>query len=235
MMKNKKIALVTGGNRGIGLEVCRQLASSEVQVILTARSEELGLQAQSNLSRSGFSVDFQRLDVTDISTLNSTFNFISKRYGVLDILINNAGILPDGDKSGLNVESETILQVFKTNTLGPLRLSQLFLPLLKKSRAGKIINISSGMGSLNEMAGGYPAYRISKAALNAVTLILSSEMVGLNIAVNSICPGWVKTDMGGRNAARSVEQGATGIVQLALLDKKVPTGKFLRDGQIIAW
>jgi NAD(P)-dependent dehydrogenase (short-subunit alcohol dehydrogenase family) len=235
IITNKKIALVTGGNKGIGLEVCRQLAASGVQVVLTARNEQRGIQAQTLLVKNGLTVDFQRLDVTLPDSVDSTFSFISKQYGFLDILINNAGILPDEDKSALTVKKETVLEVFKTNTLGPFTLIQRFLPLLTKSKAGKIINVSSGMGSLTEMGGGYPAYRISKAALNSLTLILASELDGTNISVNSVCPGWVKTDMGGRNAARTVAEGASGIVHLALLEKQIPTGKFLRDGQVISW
>lgn len=234
-MKDKKIALVTGGNKGIGLEVCRQLAASGVQVVLTSRDSVRGNQAQSLLSGEGLSVDFQKLDVTDPFTLESTFAFISKQYGILDILVNNAGILSDKDSSGVTVGADTVLKVFETNTLGPLGISQRLVPLLKKSQAGKIINVSSGMGSLNDMAGGYAAYRISKAALNAVTLILADELKGLNISVNAVCPGWVKTDMGGKNAPRTVEQGASGIVRLALLDKNIPAGKFLRDAQVIPW
>jgi NAD(P)-dependent dehydrogenase (short-subunit alcohol dehydrogenase family) len=235
MITMKKIALVTGGNKGIGMEVCRQLAASGVQVVLTARAEQRGIRAKKHLLEGGLTVDFQRLDVTLPDTIDSTFSFISKQYGILDILVNNAGILPDEDKSALTVKKETVLEVLKTNTLGPLNLIQRFLPLLTKSKAGKIINVSSGMGSLTDMSGGYPAYRISKAALNSLTLILASELAGSNISVNSVCPGWVKTDMGGRNASRTVEQGASGIVHLALLEKQIPTGKFLRDRQVISW
>lgn len=232
---NKKIALVTGGNKGIGLEVCRQLAASGVQVVLTARDDVRGSEARVLLSRDGLSVDFQKLDVTDPTTLEAAFDFISKTYGALDVLVNNAGILPDEDDKGIAVGADTVLKVFKTNSLGPLQVSQRFLPLLKKSQAGRIINVSSGMGSLSDMAGGYAAYRISKAALNAVTLILADETRDLKISVNAVCPGWVKTDMGGKSASRSVEQGASGIVRLALLEKNVPTGQFLRDGIAIPW
>ena len=234
-MKDKKIALVTGGNKGIGLEICRQLAVSGIQVVLTARDCLRGSEARALLSRDGLIVDFQKLDVTDPSNLKAVFDFISTTYGALDILVNNAGILPDEDDIGITVGADTVLKVFKTNSLGPLQISQRFLPLLKKSQGGRIINVSSGMGSLSDMAGGYAAYRISKAALNAVTLILADELKELKISVNAVCPGWVKTDMGGKSAPRSVEQGASGIVRLALLDKNVPTGKFLRDGKAIPW
>lgn len=234
-MKEKKVALVTGGNKGIGLEVCRQLAASGIEVVLTARDELRGIQAQKELARDGLMVDFQRLDVTEPSTIRSAISFISEKHGFLNILVNNAGILCGEDGSGINVKTEIVRKVFETNTVGPLQISQLFLPLLKKREGGKIINISSGMGSLNEMGGGYAAYRISKTALNAVTLILSNELKELKISVNAVCPGWVNTDMGGKNAPRSIKQGASGIVRLALLENNIPTGKFLRDGKEIPW
>jgi NAD(P)-dependent dehydrogenase (short-subunit alcohol dehydrogenase family) len=234
-MKNKKIALVTGANKGIGLEICRQLAHEGVQVVLTSRDEARGIEAQRLLARHGAGVDYRRVDVTEPASMESAFTYVSEKYGKLDILVNNAGILPDQNARGVSVSAKTVREVFETNTLGAFQVSQRFLPLLRKSESGRIINLSSGLGSLSDMGGGYPAYRISKAALNAVTLILADELRELGISVNAVCPGWVKTDMGGKNAERPVEKGASGIVKLALLEKEVPTGKFLRDGREIPW
>ena len=235
MGDEERIALVTGGNKGIGFEICFGLASGGVQVILTSRDEDKGLKACRQLSERGVRVEYQRLDVTLPATLDTAFEFIRSKFGKLDILINNAGIFPKSEPSALRIQKEVFMEVFETNAAGPLFISQRLIPLLKKSRNGKIINVSSGMGSLHDMGGGYPSYRISKAALNAVTRILADELKELDISVNSVCPGWVKTDMGGSNAPRSVQQGASGIVKLALMEKGIPTGKFLRDGAEIPW
>src|SRR5262249_39746793 len=150
------------------------------------------------------------------------------------VLINNAGIIADDDAPGLEVRLSAVRATLETNTLAPLRLSQTLAPLLGRSRAGRIVNVSSGMGALSEMAGDYAAYRISKAALNAVTEILAAELRDV-VAVNSICPGWVKTDMGGANADRQVSQGADTAVWLALDAPQDLTGQFLRDRKVIPW
>ena len=150
------------------------------------------------------------------------------------MLINNAGIFSKQDSAGLEVKLETVRTTLETNTLAPLRLVQMLAPLLKRSPAGRIINVSSGMGALSDMEGGYAAYRMSKTALNAVTRILAAELRGA-VAVNSVCPGWVKTDMGGPNAEREVAQGADGAVWLALDAPRDLTGQFIRDRQVIPW
>ena len=234
-MQARRIALVTGSNKGIGYEVCRQLAGAGMEVILSARNEAKGLAAKNRLSGQGFNVDFQKLDVTSPEDIESVCRFIAGRYGRLDLLVNNAGILPDQGDRAASLSEQKLLDVFEINAVGALLVSQKMIPLLAKSGKGKIINVSSGLGSLIDMGGGYPAYRISKAALNAITRILSSELSGLDISVNSVCPGWVRTDMGGASAPRSVEKGASEIVRLALLEKEMPTGQFLRDGEPVPW
>jgi NAD(P)-dependent dehydrogenase (short-subunit alcohol dehydrogenase family) len=229
------LIVVTGANRGIGFEIVRQLARAGATTVLTARQADAGSAAVAKLARDGLHVDFHTLDVTDARGLGALADWVDSRFGHLDALVNNAGILTDQDGSGLNVSAEAVQKTFETNTLGPLRVAQALIPLLRKSTSGRIINLSSGMGSLNDMEGGYAAYRISKAALNAVTRILAAELAGAKIAVNSMCPGWVKTDMGGRNAEREVAQGAETAVWLALEAPQTLTGKFVRDKKVIPW
>lgn len=228
------VIVVTGGNRGIGFEICRQLASRGAEVILTARKTEAGREAIEKLTTQKLTARFHPLDVTSSESGTGLRDFLDGAFGRLDVLINNAGIISDDEASGLEVELSTVRATFETNTLGPLHLSQTLVPLLRKSRAGRIVNMSSGMGALSDIGGGYAAYRISKTALNAVTGIFAAELRG-QIAVNSMCPGWVKTDMGGANAARDVTQGADTAVWLALDAPQDLTGKFLRDRKVIAW
>lgn len=234
MKTEDKICIVTGGNRGIGFEICRQLASRGARVILTARSPEAGKEAVTKLAAQKLTVQFHPLDVTNESSAVALRDFLEKNFGRVDALINNAGIFLKEEGSGLDVKAATVRTTFETNTLAPLRLAQLLAPLLKRSRSGRIINISSGLGSLSEMGGGYAAYRISKTALNAVTGILAAELAG-SVAVNSMCPGWVRTDMGGANAERDVSQGADTAVWLALDAPADLTGKVLRDRKVIPW
>jgi NAD(P)-dependent dehydrogenase (short-subunit alcohol dehydrogenase family) len=228
------IVVVTGGNRGIGLEICRQLAIRGAQVVLTARKKETGEEAVRMLAAQKLSVQFHVLEVTESASIASLRDFLERTHGRLDVLINNAGILTEKDLPGLEVPLATVRATLETNTLSPLHLVQTMAPLLKRSTAGRIVNLSSGMGALSSMGGDHAAYRISKAALNAVTGILAAELRGA-VAVNSMCPGWVKTDMGGANAAREVAQGADTAVWLALEAPQDLTGKFLRDRKVIPW
>ena len=228
------IALVTGANRGIGFEIARQLISRGATVLLTSRNPDAGKAALEKLGGTKLNVQFHALNVTETASIVALRQFVGTTYGRLDVLINNAGIISDEDGSILEVKLEAVRTTLETNTLAPLHLAQTFVPLLKHSRKGRIVNMSSGMGQLSEMDGGYAAYRISKAALNAVTGILAAELRG-SIAVNSMCPGWVRTDMGGANAERDVSQGADTAVWLALDAPQDLTGKFLRDRKVIAW
>ncbi len=228
-----KVILVTGANRGIGKETVRQLARAGHKTILTGRHADHVRDTQDALAAEGIITDACPLDVRDDNSVKHLVKFVTDRYGKLDVLVNNAGIFLDG-KDSTRADIEVIRDTFDTNVLGPYRLIEGLLPLLKESGDARIINVSSGMGGLTEMNGGYPGYRISKTALNAVTKIFANDLAADKISVNSICPGWVKTDMGGERATREVEQGAETIVWLATADK-VPTGKFLRDKKEIPW
>jgi len=227
-----KVILVTGSTRGIGKETIRQLARLGHHTILTGRNEKHVTDVQDDLGGEGVITDACQLDVRDDKSIAAAVKFVADRHGKLDVLVNNAGIFLD--ESGAPGDIQVIRDTFETNVLGPYRVIQAFLPLLKKSGDGRIINLSSGMGGLTEMNGGYPGYRISKTALNAVTRIFANDLAGDKIRVNSVCPGWVKTDMGGDRATREVEKGAETIVWLATADD-IPNGKFLRDKQEIPW
>jgi len=229
------IVVVTGGNRGIGFEICRQLAARGARVVLTARDRKAGTAAIKNLAAQKLTATFHPLDVTDAQGVAALRDFIKRDYGKLDVLINNAGIIAKGEAPALKVDMATVRSTLETNTLGPLHLAQVLVPLLRRSEAPRVVNMSSGMGSLSENdGGGYAAYRISKAALNAVTVFLAAELHGV-VAVNSVCPGWVRTDMGGPHADRDVAAGADTAVWLALDAPQSLTGKFLRDRKVIPW
>lgn len=235
-MTSEKIALVTGANKGIGLEIVRQLATAGFRVFLTARDRQRGEEASQTLQQDGLNVEFLQLDVSDESSIDRLAKELASRTDHLDVLVNNAGVLLDApNASVLEVESEVIVQTLQTNTLGPLRLIQKLVPLLSQSNAGKVINVSSGGGQLTDMGNWAPAYSLSKTALNAVTGMMAAALKDKHIVVNSICPGWVRTDMGGSNASRSVQQGADTVTWLATEAPSDLTGKFLRDRTIIPW
>lgn len=235
MMKTNKIAIVTGANRGIGLEICRQLARRGIMVILTSRDESKGKKAVADLCEEGLAVVYHPLDVTDENSVVCLAADLKRDYDRLDILVNNAGVmLEHGEAASVFMTDLGIVRrTFEINTLGPLRVAQALVPLMQGE--GRVVNVSSGMGQLAEMNGGYPGYRFSKAALNALTRILDDELRGTRIKVNSMCPGWVRTEMGGSGATRSVEQGAETAVWLALLPEDGPSGGFFRDKQRIPW
>ncbi|MEQ6340209.1 MAG: SDR family oxidoreductase [Gammaproteobacteria bacterium] len=240
MSTHQKIAVVTGANRGLGYETCRQLAQQGYQVVLTSRDAAKGRAATERLNAKGLDAVYHQLDVTDPGSIRQFAQFIEREFGHLDVLVNNAGVLLDvnnasdmAEASALQADIGIVRKTFETNTLGPLMLAQALVPLMKS--AGCIVNVSSGMGQLAEMDGGWPGYRLSKTALNAVTRILASELAGSRIKVNSVCPGWVKTDMGGAYAERPVEKGAETIVWLATLPEDGPSGGFFRDMQPIPW
>jgi len=244
-MKNRmdnprKIAVVTGGNRGIGLETCRQLARRGMKVILASRDEAKGRAAAQRLRDEGLEVDSARLDVADDASVRQFAAFVRKEYGRIDVLVNNAGIMIDADNSWsggtasvMSSKIETIRKTMETNAYGALRVTQALLPLMPRDGA-RIINVSSGMGQLTDMNGGWTGYRMSKVALNALTRIFADELKDTGIRVNSICPGWVKTDMGGPSAPRTPAQAADTILWLAT-ERDVPTGGFFRDRKPIPW
>ena len=234
--EKKKIALVTGGNRGLGFETCRQLAQLGMSVILSARDISKGEKAAKQLSDIGLDVVFYQLDVSDQSHINRISEQIIQQFTRLDVLVNNAAILYDTWQNAINADLEVVNQAIITNLFGPWRLSQICIPLMKRNKYGRIVNVSSGAGSLHYMngGGGTPAYSVSKAALNALTRILAAELRGNGILINSVDPGWVATDMGGRGG-RPVEDGAKGIVWAATLLDNGPSGGFFFDGKPAPW
>ncbi len=243
MAKGKRIALVTGANKGIGFEVARQLARKGFRVFLGARNREAGRAAAEKLRQEGEKgrtneghdvVTVLQIDVADAESVERAAEEFSRHSDRLDALVNNAGILLDGDKDVLTVTPATFETTLRTNTLGALLVAQAFVPFLKKSDSPRIVNVSSGGGQLAGGADGWaPAYCISKTALNSVTAQLAAALP--KFAVNSVCPGWVRTDMGGPNATSSVGEGATGIVWLAVDAPQKETGKFWRDRKVIPW
>ncbi|MGA7955158.1 MAG: SDR family oxidoreductase [Gloeobacterales cyanobacterium] len=232
----QKIAVVTGANRGMGFEVSRQLAKIGMQVILTSRDSEQGQNAAERLRKEGFGVVHCPLDVTNPESIASLSQFIREKFARLDVLINNAGLMIDAPAiSVFDAKVNTLRKTMETNVYGPLQLIQALVPLMKEHNYGRIVNVSSGMGQLTDMSGGYPAYRISKTSLNALTRIFADELKGTHILINSMCPGWVKTDMGGPEAPRTPEQGVDTMVWLATLPDDGPTGAFFRDREPIPW
>ncbi|MBA2479899.1 MAG: SDR family oxidoreductase [Planctomycetes bacterium] len=229
------IILVTGGNRGIGLEICRQLAERGARVIMGARDKAKGEAAKATLGAAAERITVEVLAVDDSASVTGFAQRIGKSPGHLDVLINNAGIFDKRDANASAVPVEVVEQTIRTNVLGPMRLAQALLLMLRASKAGRIINISSGMGTLHDMGAGSAAYRMSKTALNALTATLAAELTTSRIAVNSMCPGWVKTDMGGPGATRTVAEGADTAVWLALDVDQATTGKFWRDRAEIPW
>jgi NAD(P)-dependent dehydrogenase (short-subunit alcohol dehydrogenase family) len=237
MARQRRIALVTGANKGIGFEVARQLRREGLRVFLGARDEEAGKAAANKLnqeSKNGGTVSFLRIDISNPESIRAAAEEFGKQSDRLDALVNNAGIFLDADKDVLSCTAEIFEATLRTNSLGALLVSQAFVPFLKKSDAPRIVNVSSGGGQLIDGADGWaPAYCISKTSLNGVTVQLAAALP--NFAVNSVCPGWVRTDMGGSNATRSISEGASGIVWLACEAPQSLTAKFVKDRKIIPW
>jgi NAD(P)-dependent dehydrogenase (short-subunit alcohol dehydrogenase family) len=232
MTQNGRVALVSGGNRGIGLEIVRQLAGRGITVILGSRDEEQGRAAAEGLSGA---VVVKQLDVADEKSVDRLGASIEEEFGRLDILVNNAGISNDDGQRGVSADLDRVREALDANLFGAWRLCELAIPLMRRHGYGRIVNVSSGMGALEDMGGGSPGYRISKTALNALTRILASELRGSGILVNAVCPGWVQTDMGSTRAPRPVEEGADTPVWAATLPKGGPTGGFFRDRRPIPW
>ncbi|HEX8559814.1 MAG TPA: SDR family oxidoreductase [Pyrinomonadaceae bacterium] len=234
--KGERVALVTGAYRGIGLEVVRQLAARGFAAVLTARDLRKAEAAAAALKVEGPGVVVPaRLDVTDPESVESARRFVEERFGRLDVLVNNAAILYDSWQRAETADLSVVREAFETNTLGAWRACQAFIPLLRASGGGRVVNVSSESGSLASMGAGTPAYGVSKAALNALTRMLADELRGARVLVNSVCPGWVATEMGGPEAPRTVEEGARGVVWAATLPDDGPTGGFFRDGRPLPW
>jgi NAD(P)-dependent dehydrogenase (short-subunit alcohol dehydrogenase family) len=237
-MAARRIAIVTGANRGLGLEIARQLLRADVLVIVGARDPAKGQRAVEDLQASvpDGEARFFPLDVNDTRSCERFVEQVVKACGNPTILVNNAGIYPEPTNAKLaDTPTATWRETFETNLFGALRMCRLLVPIMRKMRYGRIVNISSGLGQLSQMGEGSPAYRVSKAALNALTCTLAAEVANTGILVNSMSPGWVKTDMGGNEAPRSVEEGADTAVWLCLLPSSGPTGQFFRDRKPIPW
>ena len=240
---DQRVALVTGANRGLGYAIAKGLAEGDITVVLGARDAKKGAAVCSELQGQGLAASVEVLDVTNEKSIQTAVANIQTRFNRLDILVNNAGILIDGDAHVLNVSQDVILKTLHTNVLGPLMLCQYCIPLMKAGGYGRIVNMASTLGSLSEMAdpdSGYagvetPAYRLSKAALNALTTLVAKNIRNENILVNSVCPGWVRTEMGGEQAPLTPEQGADTPLWLATLPDDGPSGGFFRERKPIPW
>jgi NAD(P)-dependent dehydrogenase (short-subunit alcohol dehydrogenase family) len=234
----KKIAVVSGANRGLGLGTSLSLAEKNYHVVMLARKIDGMEQHIQNIKNKGQSAEVFKLDVTDEAAIRNLKKYLEDTYGHIDVLVNNAGVYLESGKvpsSVLEVPAEICLKTFEINSLGPLRLTQALVPLLAKSKSARIVNVSSGMGSMSEMGAGFAAYRMSKSALNALTRVFAAELADKKIKVNAICPGWVRTDMGGPSAQRSIEEGVSGIVWAATLPDSGPSGGYFRDGKKVEW
>ncbi|MCY4020393.1 MAG: SDR family oxidoreductase [Chloroflexi bacterium] len=226
------IALVTGANRGIGKEVCRQLAERGMLVLLTARDLTKARAACQEIASDN--IQPMQLDVTDDASIQALRDAIEAEYERLDVLVNNAAIHYDHWQKALKADFNIVSEAIGTNLYGPWRMAKTFAPLLKKSAGPRIVNVSSGSGSLATMGAGPPAYNVSKTALNALTRMLAAELAADGVLVNAICPGWVATEMGGAGG-RPIADGAAGIVWAATLPDDGPTGGFFRDQQPLEW
>ena len=232
MAENGRVALVSGGNRGIGLEACRQLAEGGLTVILGSRDEERGREAAEGLPGG---VAVRQLDVADAASVEKLAASVQSDFGRLDVLINNAGISNDDGQSGAEADLDRVREAMEANLFGAWRLCEVAIPHMRREGYGRIVNVSTGLAALEDMGGGSPGYRVSKTSLNALTRILASELRGTGILVNAVNPGWVQTDMGGQNANRTVEEGADGVVWAATLPNNGPSGGFFRDRRHVAW
>lgn len=237
-----KVALVTGGNRGLGLEICRQLGQKGFHIILASRSSYKSKKSLDYLKNSvpDISITPTIVDVADYQNIEILFKFVLNKFGKLDMLINNAGIYLDNHINGnypsiFNLDVLTLQETLKVNAFGPLVLMQKFIPLMIKNNYGRIVNVSSGMGRIQDLDTKGPFYRISKLTLNALTIIFAKTVADHNILINSVCPGWVSTRMGGKKALISVEEGASGIVWAATLPADGPNGVFFRNKKQLDW
>jgi len=238
-MQPGKVALVTGANKGIGFEIARRLARQNITVLLGARDENRGKEAAGRLRDEGLDVHFLPLDQTRPESIAAAARQVEQQFGRLDVLVNNAAILLDQGVAPSNLDAEALRQTLETNVVGVVNVTRALLPLIRKGPAGRIVNLSSSGGSLGligDRVGVFaPAYQISKAAVNGFTVLLASELRNTPIKVNSACPGWVRTDMGGPGAPLTVEQGADTPVWLATLPDDGPTGGFFNSRQPVSW
>ena len=235
MSGSRRVALVTGANRGLGYAIARQLAERDIHVAATARDLAQANSVAEELRGRGLAASGARLDVTALDTITAAVARVLDQHGRIDILVNNAGI-SDGDQQPSHVDPELTSRIWHVNVLGAWQCAEAVVPAMRAAAYGRIVNMSSTLGSLHHMTRPTePAYRASKAALNAVTRVLAAELTGTGILVNSASPGWVRTDLGGPNAPRTVDQGADTPVWLATLSDDGPTGGFFYDREPLEW
>jgi NAD(P)-dependent dehydrogenase (short-subunit alcohol dehydrogenase family) len=231
-MENERVALVSGGNRGIGLEVCRQLGERGITVVMGSRDAEQGREAAAGLPDG---VVVHQLDVADPESVERLASSVQEEFGRIDVLVNNAAISNDEGQSGVEADLDRVKEALEANLFGAWRLCEVAIPMMRRNGYGRIVNVSTGLASLEDMGGGSPGYRVSKTALNVLTRILASELRGSGILVNAVNPGWVQTDMGGSGATRTVEEGAEALVWAATLPNNGPNGGFFRDREPVTW
>jgi NAD(P)-dependent dehydrogenase (short-subunit alcohol dehydrogenase family) len=230
-----RVALVTGANRGLGLETSRQLLAKGLTVVLTGRDGETLERACRSLGRHAERAMTVAMDVTDVASITGAQRAVAQRLGSVDILVNNAAVLLFEDEDVLSIPADAYRRTFDTNVFGIIEVCRVFAPAMARAGYGRIVNVSSGAGQLTTMSTYAPAYAMSKAALNAFTRILAHSCRGSGVLVNAVDPGWVRTDMGGPSAPRSPQEGADTVVWLATLPDNGPSGGFFRDRRAIEW
>jgi NAD(P)-dependent dehydrogenase (short-subunit alcohol dehydrogenase family) len=229
-----RVALVTGANRGLGRETSRQLLDRGLRVVMTGRDER-ALQRATDTLGAGDRALALRMDVTDPPSIEAAHHTITKQFGAVDVLVNNAAVLLFETSDVFSIPPDGFRDTFDTNLFGVIDVCRVFVPSMAERGYGRIVNVSSGAGQLKTMSTYAPAYSMSKAALNAFTRILAATCQGRGVLANAVDPGWVRTDMGGPSAPRSVEQGADTIVWLATLPDNGPSGRFFHDRRPIDW
>ena len=232
---DKKIAIVTGANRGIGFETCRQLSRQGILTILTSRDEGKGKSALKTLQKEGGDLHYHQLDVSDIKSITRLGASVQEKFGRCDILINNAGVFLDRGKSIFEVPIDILQETLEINSVGALNMCRTIIPMMRKNHYGRVVNVSSSMGKMSTLGGNSAAYRLSKVLLNAMTRLMADEVRDKDIKINTMSPGWVRSDMGGLGAPKSLAEGADTIIWLATLPADGPTGGFFEDRRPTPW